>query len=150
MAKPVKKQRERNIFEEIDFKIELIGERICNHEESIEKAKRMSGWNGPRGLSGIDYTRQPGGGVHISFAEVFQMIQHDQEQIAKLKEERKELRKSQKRIKRIYGSLSGVEADVYYARVILMLTQEAAADRIGFSRRHFQRIESGMREQGLF
>ena len=47
----------------------LINERIKNHEKSIEKAKRMSGWNGPAGVSGIDYSREPVAGVHISFAE---------------------------------------------------------------------------------
>jgi len=29
------------------------------------------------------------------------------------------------------------------------MTQEAAADEAGFSRRHFQRIESAMRDEGL-
>lgn len=110
---------------------------------------KMAGLNGPAGISGIDYSRESAKGVHLSFDEVLHMIQLDQERIGKLKKERSELRKSKKRIEKIYQSLTGAEAQVYYWRVIRKLTQEAAADEIGFSVRHFQRIEAGMRDQGL-
>ena len=43
----------------------------------------------------------------------------------------------------------GNEERVFYLRVIRKLTQEEAADEMGFSKRHFQRIEAGMRDQGL-
>ena len=148
MAKPIKKT-ERNLFDEIDLKIMLIGEQIKNHQRSIEKAMKMAGLNGPAGISGIDYSRESTKGVHLSFDEVLHMIQLDQERIGKLKKERSELRKSKKRIEKIYQSLTGAEAQVYYWRVIRKLTQEAAADEIGFYVRHFQRIEAGMRDQGL-
>ena len=150
MAKLDKKERKKNVFEVIDFEIELINEQIRNHEKSIEKARAMADLRGPSGVSGVDYAREPGGSVHISCAEAFRMISHDQEHVARLKERRKHLRKDRKRIKRIYKSLSGVEAEVYYTRVILRMTQEDAADTVGFSRRHFQRIESKMRDKGLF
>ena len=149
MAKPGKTSRERNIFTEIDLKIMLINEQIKNHQRSIEKAKKMSGWQGPAGVSGINYYREPGNSIHISFAEGLRMIEHDTERIEKLKEERADLKKSKKRIKKIYESLIGNEERVYYLRVIRKMTQEEAADEMGFSKRHFQRIESDMREQGL-
>jgi predicted DNA-binding protein (UPF0251 family) len=148
MAKPGKK-RERDIFKEMELKIMLINEQIKNHQRSIEKAKKMSGWYGPAGISGIDYSREQGNSTHISFAEGLRMIEQDTERICKLKEERTELRKRMKRIKKIYESLDGIEEQVYYLRIIRKMTQEEAADEMGFSRRHFQRIESGMREQGL-
>lgn len=149
MAKPGKKTTERNIFTEIELKIMLINERIKNHEKSIEKAKRMSGWNGPAGVSGIDYSREPVAGVHISFAEGLRMIELDETRIRELKAEKADLRRQKKRIEKIYESLDGAEAQVYYLRVIRKMTQEAAADEAGFSRRHFQRIESAMRDEGL-
>ena len=149
MAKPGKKSKERDIFKEIELKIILINEQIKNHQRSIEKAKKMSGWQGPAGVSGIDYSREPGNSVHISFAEGLRMIEQDTERIRKLKEERADLKKSMKRIKKIYESLDGDEERVYYLRVIRKMTQEEAADEMGFSRRHFQRIEYGMRDQGL-
>ena len=149
MAKPGKKSKERDIFKEIELKIMLINEQIKNHQRSIEKAKKMSGWQGPAGVSGIDYSREPGNSVHISFAEGLRMIEQDTERIRKLKEERADLKKSMKRIKKIYESLDGNEERVYYLRVIRKMTQEEAADEMGFSKRHFQRIEAGMRDQGL-
>ena len=78
MAKPIKKT-ERNLFDEIDLKIMLIGEQIKNHQRSIEKAMKMAGLNGPAGISGIDYSRESTKGVHLSFDEVLHMIQLDQE-----------------------------------------------------------------------
>lgn len=148
MAKPIKKT-ERNLFDEIDLKIMLIGEQIKNHQRSIEKAKKMAGLNGPAGISGIDYSRETAKGVHLSFDEALHMIQLDQERIEKLKKERTELRRSKKRTEKIYKSLAGADSEVYYLRIICKMTQEAAADEIGFSVRHIQRIEAGMRDQGL-
>ena len=149
MPKQTKRTKERNVFDEIDLKIMLINEKIKNHQRSIEKAKKMSGWNGPAGVSGIDYSREPVNSVHISFAEGLCMIQLNEERIVQLKKERAELRRSKKRIEKIYKSLAGQEAQIYYLRVIRKMTQEAAAEESGFSRRHFQRMEADMRERGL-
>ena len=131
MANLSKKSKERDIFKEIELKIMLINERIKNHQRSIEKAKRMSGWQGPADVSGIDYSREPGNSVHISFAEGLRMIEQDTERIKKLKEERTDLKKSMKRIKKIYESLDGDEEQVYYLRIIRKMTQEEAADKMG-------------------
>lgn len=149
MAKLGKTSRERDIFTEIDLRIMLINEQIKNHERSIEKAKRMSGWQGPAGVSGVDYSAEPGNSVHISFAEGLCIIQRDRERIERLKAERAELRRNIKRIKRIYESLGGKEGQVYYLRVIRKMTQEEAAAEMGFSKRHLQRMEAGMRGRGL-
>lgn len=54
-----------------------------------------------------------------------------------------------RRVKKIYAGLSGMEAQVYYCRVIQKKTQAAAADEIGLSVRQFQRIESDMKDKGL-
>lgn len=149
MEKPGKKSRERNIFTEIDLKIMLVNEQIKNHQRSIEKAKKMSGWHGPAGVDGIDYSREPGSGVRISFAEGLRMVEIDEMRIRELVQERTRLRRSRKRIEKIYESLSGMEAEVYYFRVIRKMTQADAASEIAISERQLQRIEAGMRGQGL-
>lgn len=150
MADPVKKKKERNIFNEIDLDIMLINERIRNHRRSIEKVKKMSGWSGPGEVSGIDYSREPTAGVHISFAEGIKMIELDERRIRELEEERRELRKSKKRIEKIYQNLTGYESQAYYCRIIRKMTQAEAAEEMAVSIRHLQRIESEMRERGLF
>lgn len=148
MEKP-ERTRKKDIFTEIDLKIMLINEQIKNHRRSIEKAKKMSGWQGPAVVGGIDYSNEPGNSAHISFAEGLRLIEQDAERIRELKEERAELRKSMEHIKKIYKSLDGNEAQVYYLRIIQKMTQKEAADAMGFSKRHFQRLESAMRGRSL-
>ncbi len=149
MAKPMKKARERNVFTEIDLKIMLINERIKNHRRSIEKAKRMSGWKGPAEVRGVDYSREPGSSVHISFSEGLRMIELDRMRIQELERERSELRRSKKRMEKIYENLSGVKERVYYFRVIRKMTQADAAAEIAISERQLQRIEADMKNEGL-
>jgi hypothetical protein len=149
MAKPFN-NNERNLFNEIDLQIMLCNEKIKNHRRSIEKTKKMCGWNGPSGAGGIDYSREPSHSTHISFLEGLQLIQKDEENIRILTEERKELRRSKKRVEKIYSSLTGYEAKIYYNRTILKLTQQDTAEKIGLSVRQEQRIEGDMKDKGLF
>ncbi|MDD3662277.1 MAG: hypothetical protein PHT84_00220 [Candidatus Pacebacteria bacterium] len=147
-AKP-SNDRERNLFTEIDLQIMLCSEKIKNHRRSIQKAKKMCGWYGPNEVGGIDYSRESTPGVHISFLEGMEMIKLDEERIQTLTEERKDLRRSKKRIQKIYQSLTGYENQVFYFRVILKLTQQKTADEMALSVRQVQRIESDMKEKGL-
>lgn len=148
MAKPIN-VKERNIFDEIDLKIMLINEQIKNHRRSIEKTKRECGWNGPSVVRGIDYSEERSKSIHVAFIDGLRMIQLDETRISELEEERKDLQKSKKRIKRIYESLIGYESKVYYYRVIQKMTQVASANEMSISVRQFQRIESDMKEKGL-
>lgn len=148
MAKP-NNIEERNLFTDIDFKIMLINEQIKNHKKSIEKAKKQGGWNGPAGVNGIDYSREPSQSVRISFIDSLRFIEHDEQKIKELKEERRELRRSRKRIEKIYRSLTGYEAQIFNYRVIHKITQEEAAEMMAISVRQFQRIERDMRDKGL-
>lgn len=148
MAKP-SNSNERNLFTDIDLQIMLCNEKIKNHRRSIEKVKKMCGWYGPSGVGGIDYSKESFPSTHISFAEGLEMIDRDTEKINQLTEKRKDLRRTMRRVKKIYAGLSGMEAQVYYCRVIQKKTQAAAADEIGLSVRQFQRIESDMKDKGL-
>lgn len=60
-----------------------------------------------------------------------------------------ELRRSKKRIEKIYESLSGLDSQIYYSRIIRKMTQAAAAAEIGISERQLQRVEAEMRDLGL-
>lgn len=148
MAKP-KNNEERNLFTEIDLQIMLINEKIKNHRRSIEKAKKEGGWNGPASAGGIDYSKERTPSVHISFLESLRFIEHDEQRIKELQEERKELRRSKKRIEKIFASLTGYEYQVYNYRVIQKMTQQEAAEKMSISTRQFQRIESDMKDKGL-
>ena len=105
MAKP-SNNNERNLFRDIDLQIMLCNERIKNHRRSIDKIKKMCGWNGPSGVGGIDYSKESLPSTHISFLEGLELIQRDEANIRTLTEERKELRRSKKRVEKIYSSLT--------------------------------------------
>lgn len=144
------KSMERNLFDDIDLQIMICNERIKNHKKSIEKAKKMCGWNGPNEIGGMDYSQdKTTPNVHISFDEAVRMIDRDEEKIRDLMEERKELRRRKKHIKKIYENLKGYEGKIYYNRIILNRTQEETAREISLSTRQEQRIESDMRDRGL-
>ena len=148
MAKP-SNTNERNFFKDIDLQIMLCSEQIKNHRRSIEKTKKACGWYGPSGVGGIDYSKECFPTNHISFAEALEMIDRDQKKIAELEEERRELRRSKKRVEKIYSKLTGYEEQVYYNRIILKMTQAASAEKMSLSVRQLQRIESKMKDEGL-
>ena len=81
--------------------------------------------------------------------EGLELIQRDEANIRTLTEERKELRRSKKRVQKIYSSLTGYEEKIYYNRVILKETQQRTAEKIGLSVRQEQRIEGDMKDRGL-
>jgi DNA-binding transcriptional MerR regulator len=149
MPKPYN-NNERNLFTELDLRIMLCNEKIKNHRRSIEKTKRMCGWNGPSSMGGIDYSKETSHSTHISFMDGLNMIQKDEANIRAIAEERKELRRSKKRVEKIYSSLTGYEEKIYYHRIILKETQQDTADKIGLSVRQEQRIEGDMKDKGLF
>ena len=139
----------KNFFTDVDLQIMLCSERIKNHRKSIERTKKMCGWHGPSSLDGIDYSKEYFSTNRISFAEALEMIDRDQKKINELIEERRELRRSKKRVEKIYSKLTGYEAQVFYNRIILKLTQAASADKMNLSVRQFQRIESELKDKGL-
>lgn len=109
----------------------------------------MCGWNGPSGVGGIDYSKESSPSTHISFLEGLELIHRDEENIRNLEAERKDLQRSKRRVKKIYSSLTGYEAEIYYHRVILRETQQDTAEEIGLSVRQEQRIEGDMKDKGL-
>lgn len=141
---------ERNILKDIELQIMLCNESIRTHKKSIEKVKRACGWNGPQPIGGIDYSKQSSHSSPIAFIEGYEIIQKDERKIEELKEERRELHATKRRIEKIYASLSDDEAQIYYKRIICKKTQAQAAHELHISERKLQRIEKSMKKKGVF
>lgn len=141
---------ERNILKDIELQIMLCNESIRTHRKSIEKVKRACGWDGPQPIGGIDYSKQSSHSSPIAFIEGWEIIQKDERKIEELKEERRELHATKRRIEKIYASLSGDEAQIYYKREICKKTQAQTARELHMSERQLQRFEKGMKKKGLF
>ena len=116
-------------------------------EGRLTRSKKCVG--GMALLAVVELTKESSPSTHISFLEGLELIQRDEANIRTLTEERKELRRSKKRVQKIYSSLTGYEEKIYYNRVILKETQQRTAEKIGLSVRQEQRIEGDMKDRGL-
>ena len=140
--------QEGKLLKEIDFQILMCKEKIRNHEKSIAKIRKMAGMNGPSGISGIDYSRQPGGGgaYGMPLPDALEAIAKDMQYIEQEKTAIKSLRKRKRNLIKAAEILEGLEQKIFVFRVIFSMTQDAAADEIGVSTRQLQRVERQMKQ----
>lgn len=137
---------EGKLIRDIDFRIMICKEKIRNHQESIKKIKKMSGMNGPLGIGAIDYSGIPRAGFsHMDFPDALMSIAKAEEAIEKERESIRELRRRRRNLISAADRLEGAEQSIFVYRVIYGMTQDAAADAIGMSRRQLQRTEKKMR-----
>lgn len=137
---------EGKLIRDIDFRIMICKEKIRNHQESIKKIKKMSGMNGPLGIGAIDYSGMPRAGFsHMDFPDALMSIAKAEEAIEKERESMRELRRRRRNLICAADRLEGAEQSIFVYRVIYGMTQDAAADAIGMSRRQLQRTEKKMR-----
>lgn len=136
------------VFKEIEYQIMLRKDKIRTYKKSIEKTHKLAGTNGPKGLSSIDYSRVITSTrmAHIGLDDAIRMIERDEARILELEYEIKELRYRKRNLLLILQSLEGLEAQIYYHRFIMDESQGNAADKIGVSVRHLQRIEKQMKD----
>jgi DNA-binding XRE family transcriptional regulator len=141
------------IFKEIDFQIMIRKDKIRTHEKSIEKSYKLAGVDGPRGMNGLglDYSRVTSStpAAHIGLEDALRLIERDKVKILLYEAEISELRNRKRNLIKIFKSLDSLEQQIFYYRVIMMDTQEDAANKIGVSRRHLQRVEKLMRESSI-
>ncbi|MDF2844760.1 MAG: hypothetical protein K0R00_3186 [Herbinix sp.] len=138
------------VFRDIDFQIMLRKEKIRVLRISTKKAYKLAGLNGPRGADnmGMDYTRVTSSTpvAHIGLDDAVRMVDRDNDQIKILENEINKLRARKRNLLRMLTTLDGVEAKIFYYRVVMDETQESTAEIMGFSHRHLQRIEKQMKE----
>ncbi len=142
------------LFKDIDFQIMLKRLKIKDLEKSIEKSLNLAGVNGPKGSNGmgVDYSRVTSSTpvTHIGLEDAFRLIDRDRAQIIRLGAEMHELRLRKKALMKMLESLDGLEEQIFYYRVIMCKTQRDAAEIIGFSPRHLQRIEKQMKDAAVY
>ncbi len=141
------------VFKEIDFQIMIRKEQIKVHRQSIRKAYKLAGTDGPSGTNnmGIDYTRVTSNtpAAHIGLDDAIRLADRDYKRIKMIECEIVQLRLKKRNLLKILKSLTGIEEQIFYYRVIMDKTQEEAAEEIGFSTRHLQRIEKQMKDASV-
>lgn len=139
------------VFTEIDFQIMIRKDRIRVLNQSIAKAYKMAGIDGPKGLGGLDYSGVTSStpAAHIGLEDAIRMSERDKINLIILESELAKLRARKRNLIRILKSLDGIEEQIFYHRVIMKETQDVAAEKVGFSKRQLQRIEKQMKESCL-
>lgn len=131
----------------IDFQVSVCRAKIKNYQESIRKIKKMSGMYGPIGIGEMDYSGLPRAGfTHMDFPDALAAIAKNEECIEKEKELIRRLQRRRKNLINAAERLEGIEQMVFVCRSIHDMTQEAAAEAVGISVRHLQRIERKIRD----
>lgn len=142
------------VFKEIDLQIMFRKEKIKTHQQSIRKAYKLAGIDGPSGSDnmGIDYSRVTSSTpvAHIGLEDAIRLADRDHKRIQLIENEINQLRSRKRNLLRILKSLDGIEEQVFYHRVIMNETQEEAAEEIGLSTRHLQRIEKQIKDELVF
>ncbi len=138
------------IFHEIDFQIMLRKDKIKRHKLSIRKSYKLAGIDGPTGTDnmGIDYDRVTTSTptAHIGLEDAIRLADRDYNRIKVLKNEINQLRYRKRNLLKILNLLDGLEQQIFFHRVIMVEKQEEAAEIIGVSTRHLQRIEQQMKD----
>jgi hypothetical protein len=146
--------QDAKVFKQIDFEIMLKKEKIRTNEQAIAKAYKLAGINGPTGYDnmGIDYSRVTSStpAAHIGLDDAIRMAEPYQKQNDNLQKEISSLKNRKKVLLKTLNTLGGIENKIFLHRVIMDETQEEAADEIGLSRRHLQRIEKQMKHTSIF
>lgn len=139
------------VFKDIDFQIMVRKEQIRNLELSITKSYKLATANGPKGISGVDYTRVISTTpiAHIGLDDVIITVEKNKKKIRILEEEIKILKNRKRNLIKTLKSLDGVNEQIFFHRVIMCETQETAADEIGLSTRQLQRIEKQMKDTAI-
>ncbi len=137
------------VFKEIEFQILLRKVDIKNLEISVNKVFKLAGTYGPKGEEGlgVDYSRVNSSTpvAHIGLEDAIRLAAKDRKRIKELKIEISELRARKRSMQKILKSLDDIEAQLFYHRVIMRETQDVAADEIGISKRHLQRMEKSLK-----
>ncbi len=141
------------VFKEIDFQILMRKEKIGVHQQSIRKAYKLAGVDGPSGDDnmGVDYSRVISSTpvAHIGLEDAIRLADQDHKCIEILKSEITQLRIKKRNLLRVLKSLEGIESQVFFHRIIMTMTQEETAEKIGVSTRHLQRIEKQMKDASI-
>lgn len=99
--------------------------------------------NGPKDITGIDYSRGPGGqAICISMDRILDRMNRIEKRLDVEKEILNKKIATKYKIDGKIKELTGIDAKVIYLRDIEGKTLQEIADIIGYSKRHIERISS--------
>lgn len=128
-------------YKDLCLEIDIQKIRVREIENEIRQLKKLL--EGPKELTGIDYSKEPGGQIiHIPLDKVFDRVVRLEEKLDVEKEILREKIRAKKEIDERLLKLKGLDYKVVYLRDIKGMKLEDIAEELGYSKRHIERISA--------
>lgn len=128
-------------YKDLCLEIDIQKIRVREIENEIRQLKKLL--EGPKELTGIDYSKQPGGQIiHIPLDRIFDRAVRLEKKLNIEKEILKEKIKAKKKIDERLLKLKGLDYKVVYMRDIEGKTLQQIADELGYSKRWIEKISA--------
>lgn len=130
-------------YKDLCSEIEIWKERLKTYEIQIEAIKKLAKLDGPKDITGIDYT-QPyvDGTSQIGFEEALEMLGKIESHIYLHQQAITNMEKSRKRMEKKIKELEGLDQKVVYLRDIEGMTLAEIAEKLGYSEIYIKKISA--------
>ncbi|SDX85240.1 sigma factor-like helix-turn-helix DNA-binding protein [Tepidimicrobium xylanilyticum] len=130
-------------YKDLCSEIEIWKERLKTYEIQIEAIKKLAKLDGPKHITGIDYTQPYVDGTRqIGFEEALEMLHKIESHIYLHKEAIANMEKSKKKIEEEIKKLERLDKKVVYMRDIEGKTLKEIADELGYSEIYIKKISA--------
>lgn len=130
-------------YKDLCSEIEIWKERLKTYEVQIEAIRKLAKLDGPKDITGIDYT-QPyvDGTSQVGFEEALEMLGKIENHIYLHQQAIANMEKSKKKIEEGIGKLEGLDKKVVYMRDIEGMTLADIAEELGYSEIYIKKISA--------
>lgn len=130
-------------YKDLCSEIEIWKERLKTYEIQIEAIKKLAKLDGPKDITGIDYT-QPyvDGTSQIGFEEALEMLGKIESHIYLHQQAITNMEKSKKKIEESIKGLEGLDQKVVYMRDIKGMTLADIAEELGYSYQYIKEVSA--------
>lgn len=130
-------------YKDLCSEIDIWKERLKTYEIQIEAIRKLAKLDGPKDITGIDYT-QPyvDGTSQIGFEEALEMLGKIESHIYLHQRAIANMEKSKKKIEENIKGLEGLDQKVVYMRDIKGMTLADIAEELGYSEIYIKKISA--------
>lgn len=135
-----------NSYKDLCREIEILELRAESIESEIKQLRKIM-LQGPKDITGIDYSREPGGSiVHMPLDRLIDRLDRLEKTISTLKDTLEQKKRYKGKIENVLKKFDGVNHKVMYLRIVEGKKQREIADILGYDERHIRRIIKQCRE----
>ncbi|MCF6461480.1 sigma factor-like helix-turn-helix DNA-binding protein [Clostridium sp. Cult3] len=130
-------------YKDLCSEIEIWKERLKTYEIQIEAIRKLAKLDGPKDITGIDYTQPYVDGTNqIGFEEALEMLHKIENHIYLHQQAIANMEKSKKKIEENIKKLEGLDKRVVYMRDIEGMTLADIAEELGYSYQYIKEVSA--------